>query len=65
MALRANDADDYKSWLALGTEGLGMGVVAEVETELMVTLLVETERISLIAWQLVVSLQIYLIFEHL
>ena len=51
MALRANDADDYKSWLALGNEGLGKVVVAEVETELMVTLLVETKRVSLIAWQ--------------
>jgi len=56
VALRANDADDYKSWLALGNEGLGMVVVAEVETELMVTLLVETESVSLIAWHLVVSL---------
>ena len=24
MALRANDADGYKSWLALGIEGLGV-----------------------------------------
>ena len=30
MALRANDADGYKAWLALGIEKLGRDVAAEV-----------------------------------
>jgi hypothetical protein len=30
MALRANDADGYKSWLALGIELLGRDVAGEV-----------------------------------
>ena len=29
MALRANDADGYKSWLALGIDELGRVVAAE------------------------------------
>ena len=40
MALRANDADGYKSWLALGIEQLGREVAVEVESEWMVPLLV-------------------------
>jgi hypothetical protein len=48
MAPRANDADGYKSLLALGIEQLGMDVTAEVESDWMVPLLVEEERISLI-----------------
>ena len=39
MALRANDADGYKSWLALGIEQLGRDVADEVESEWMVPLL--------------------------
>ena len=35
MALRANDADGYKSWLALGTEELGRDVAGEVESILL------------------------------
>lgn len=31
MALRANDADGYKGWLALGIEQLGREVAAEVD----------------------------------
>ena len=31
MALKANDADGYKSWQALGNEELGRGVAGEVE----------------------------------
>ena len=30
MALRANDVDGYKSWLAIGIEQLGRDVAAEV-----------------------------------
>ena len=33
MALRSNDADGYKSWLALGIEEFGMEVAAEVESD--------------------------------
>ena len=36
MALRANDADCYQSWLALGIEELGRDVAAEVESDWMV-----------------------------
>ena len=56
MALRANDADGYKSWLALGIEQLGRDVTGEVESEWMVPLLVEEQRDRLMAWQLGVSL---------
>ena len=54
MALRANDAHGYKSWLAIGIEELGKDVAGEVESEWMVPLLVEEERDRLIGWQLVV-----------
>ena len=56
MALRANDADDYKSWLALVIEQLGRDVAGEVESDWMVPLLVEEERDRLMAWQMSVSL---------
>ena len=56
MALRANDADGYKGWLALGIQGLGRDVAGEVESDWMVFLLVEEERDRLMAWQLGVSL---------
>ena len=36
MALRANDADGYKSWLALGIEQLGMDV-ADLDSSFRVT----------------------------
>ena len=49
MALRANYADGYKSWLTLGIKELGREVAAEVESEWMVLLLVEEERDRLIA----------------
>ncbi len=56
MALRANDADGYKGWLALGIEELGRDVAGEVKSDWMVPLLVEVERDRLVAWQLGVSL---------
>ena len=56
MALRANDADGYKSWLTLGIEELGRDVGGDVESDWMVPLLVEEERDRLMAWQLGVSL---------
>ena len=56
MAQRANDADGYKSWLALGIQELGRDVAGEVESDWMLPLLVEEERAWLMAWQLAVSL---------
>ena len=56
MALRANDAAGYKSWLTLGIEQLGRDLAGEVESDWMVPLLVEEERDRLMAWQLGVSL---------
>ena len=56
MALRANDADSYKSWLTLGIEQLGRDVAGEVESDWKVPLLIEEGRDRLIGWQLGVSL---------
>ena len=56
MVLRANDADGYKSWFALGIEQLGRDVAVEVESDWMVPPLVEEKRDKLMAWQLCVSL---------
>ena len=56
MALRANDAERYEGWLALGIEELGRDLATEVESDWMVPLLVEEERDRLMAWQLGVSL---------
>ena len=56
MALRANDADGYKSCLALGIKELGGDIAAEVESTWMVPLLFEAEKDRLMAWQLSVSL---------
>ena len=56
MVLRANDADGYKSWLALGIEQLGRDVAAEVESDWMVPLLVKEKRDKLVTWELGVSL---------
>ena len=55
MALRANDAGFYKSWLELGIEQFGRDVVAEFESDWMVPLLVEEERDRLMAWQLAMN----------
>ncbi len=43
MALRANDVHSYKSWLALGIEQLVRELVAEVESEWMLPLLIEEQ----------------------
>ena len=56
MAIRANEADGYESWLKLGIKQLGMDVAGEVESDSMVPLLAEAERDRLIAWQLGLSL---------
>ena len=49
LALRANDADGYKTWLALGIEQVGSEVAREVESNWMVPLLIEEERDRLMA----------------
>ena len=49
MALRANDSEATKGWLALGIEQLGRDVAGEVEYDWMVPLLVEEERDRLMA----------------
>ena len=49
MALRANDSEGCKAWLALGIEQLGRDVAGEVESDWMVPLLVEEERDRLMA----------------
>ena len=51
MAIRANDADGYKSWLALGIKELARDAAAEVESDWMVPLLVEEEMDRLVAWE--------------
>ena len=52
MALRVNDADGYKTWLALGIVELGRDVAGEVESNWLVPLLVEEETERLMAWPL-------------
>ena len=49
MALRANDVNGYKSWLALGIQELGRDAAGEVESEWMVPLLIEEETGRLMA----------------
>jgi hypothetical protein len=49
MAIRAKDADGYKSWLALGIEKLGRDVAAEVVSDWVMPLLVEVEKGCLMA----------------
>ena len=57
MALRENEADGCKAWLALDIEQLARDVAGEVESEWVVHLLVEEERDRLMAWELGVSIQ--------
>ena len=56
IALSAVDADGNKSWLALGIEELGREVAVSVESDWMVTLLLQAQRVRFMAWQLGVSL---------
>ena len=49
LALRANVADGYKTWLARGMEQVGREVDREVESNWMVPLLIEEERDRLMA----------------
>ena len=56
MALRANDAEGSKGWLALGLEELGRQVVIELMQDWMSPLLTETEQDRLVGWYLGVSI---------
>ena len=56
LALRANDAEGFKGWLALGLEELGRQVVIEMMQDWMSPLLTEGEQERLVGWHLDVSL---------
>ena len=56
LALRANDADGFNGWLALGLEELGRQVELELMQDWMSPLLTETEQDRLVCWHLGVSL---------
>ena len=56
LALRANDAEGFKGWLALGLEELGRQVVIELMQDWMNPLLTEREQDRLVGWHLDVSL---------
>jgi len=55
-ALRANDPDTFKQWLAGGAQDLGKHAVAELMLEWMVPLLTQDEADRLVGWHLGVSL---------
>ena len=50
MALRANDAEGSKGWLALGLEELGRQVVIELMQDWMSPLLTEIKHDRLVGW---------------
>jgi len=56
LALRANDAESFKGWLALGLEELGRQVVIELMQDWISQLLTEMEQDRLVGWHLGVSL---------
>ena len=56
LALRANDAEGFKGWLALGLEELRRQVVLELMLDWMSPLLTEGEQDRLVGWHLGVSL---------
>jgi hypothetical protein len=56
LALRANDAEGFKGWLALGLEELGRQIVLELMQDWMSPLLTEKEQDRLVGWHLGVSL---------
>ena len=51
LALRANDAEGFKGWLALGLDELGRQVVVELMQDWMSPLLTEMEQERLVEWQ--------------
>jgi hypothetical protein len=56
LALRANDAEGFKGWMALGLEELGRQVVIELMQDWMNPLLTEGEQDRLVGWHLGVGL---------
>ena len=50
LALRANDAEGFKGWLALGLDELGRQVVVELMQDWMSPLLTEMEQDRLVGW---------------
>ena len=56
LAIRANDAEGFKGWMALGLEELGRQVVVELRQDWMSPLLTEGEQDRLMGWHLGVSL---------
>ena len=50
LALRANDAEGFKGWLALGLEELGLQVVIELMQGWMSPLRTEREQDRLVGW---------------
>ena len=56
LALRENDAEGFKGWLALGLEEHGRQVVIELMQDWMSPLLTEKEQDRLVGWHLGVSL---------
>ena len=53
-ALRANNPDTFKQWLAGGAQDLGEHAVAELMLEWMVPLLTQDEADRLVGWHLAV-----------
>ena len=56
LALRVNNAEGFKGWLAVGLEELGRQVVIELMQDWMSPLLTEGEQERLVGWHLDVSL---------
>ena len=50
LALRANDAEGFKGWLALGLKELGRQVVIKLMQVWMNPLLTEKEQDRLVGW---------------
>ena len=50
LAVRANNAESFKGWLALGLEELGRQVVLELMQDWMSPLLTEKEQDRLVGW---------------
>ena len=55
-AIRVNDPDAFKQWLAGGAQDLGEHAVAELMLEWMVPLLTQDEADRLVGWHLGVRL---------
>ena len=56
LALRANNAEGFKGWMALDLEQLGRQVVIELMQDWMSRLLTDGEQDRLVGWHLGVSI---------